>query len=237
MGEVDHRSHDHRVVLAPAHVHDEGSVDFEFIDRQALEVGERGVPGAEIVDGKAQADIMELGRDLQRIHRIVHDGALSDLEGQTARFDIPLAKKTADLIRQVVALEAYGGDVDGDIEVVSLAQPLGELTEGLIECPRGQRTDEAYPFGVSDELVGGNETLGRVKPTRQGFRAAHPAGRHLDLGLVMERELVPLDGAAKFAGQGEAPHASLIVFRVINRNRDIGRFRRVHGNVRALQEF
>jgi hypothetical protein len=35
---------------------DEGAVDLELVHRQLVQVGQRGVPGAEVVDGQPHAD-------------------------------------------------------------------------------------------------------------------------------------------------------------------------------------
>ena len=53
--EVDGGAHDHRVVLTGLHAHHKRFVDLEFIHRQALEVGQRRIPRAEIVDGQLEA--------------------------------------------------------------------------------------------------------------------------------------------------------------------------------------
>jgi hypothetical protein len=46
---------------------DEGPVDFECIERERLQAGERGVAGAEIVDGHAETPVAELSDELGRV--------------------------------------------------------------------------------------------------------------------------------------------------------------------------
>ena len=55
VAEIDDRAHDHLVVQVVLEVLHERLVDLEPLDRQPLDVGERGVAGAEIVDRQADA--------------------------------------------------------------------------------------------------------------------------------------------------------------------------------------
>jgi hypothetical protein len=48
--------------VARAQVQHERLVDLQFVDRQALQVRERGVAGAEVVDGQAQPRRLQIAR-------------------------------------------------------------------------------------------------------------------------------------------------------------------------------
>ena len=52
----DHGAGYRQIVAAVRQVADEGAVDLEDVHRQFLEVGERGVAGAEIVNGEADTE-------------------------------------------------------------------------------------------------------------------------------------------------------------------------------------
>ena len=56
-GQADDRPDDRQVVGVVPEVADEAPVDFEHVDGQRLELGERAVPGAEVVDGDLDADV------------------------------------------------------------------------------------------------------------------------------------------------------------------------------------
>jgi hypothetical protein len=59
---------------------DERAVDLDHVDRQPLEVGQRRVAGAEIVDRDAQPPIP---KEIDRLHRlldVVHHGGPGDLD-------------------------------------------------------------------------------------------------------------------------------------------------------------
>src|SRR5207302_7626408 len=52
VGQLDDRTDDRRVVLVVEHVDDERLVDLDLVHGEALEVPERRVAGAEVVDGE-----------------------------------------------------------------------------------------------------------------------------------------------------------------------------------------
>src|SRR5262249_32751683 len=61
VGEADHALDDRGVLLVgPEAVH-EAAIDLDRVDGHALEVDERAVAGAEVVDGEADAELLEVG--------------------------------------------------------------------------------------------------------------------------------------------------------------------------------
>ncbi len=72
-----------RFVRAFLHdVHDEGSVDLQHVKRQVLQVSERGVARAEVIDRELDAEVLQLGEEgSSRVH-IVDQGCFRDLEHQ-----------------------------------------------------------------------------------------------------------------------------------------------------------
>ena len=66
---------------------DEGLIDFERVERKRLQAGERGVAGAEVVDGDAEAAAAQVA-DERGGFRITEEGALgsfnADVVGQSA---------------------------------------------------------------------------------------------------------------------------------------------------------
>jgi hypothetical protein len=57
VAKVDRRAHDHVVVLVVGHAEDERLVDLHDVDRQALELPERGEAGTEVVDGEGDGSV------------------------------------------------------------------------------------------------------------------------------------------------------------------------------------
>src|SRR6267143_263906 len=78
MAEVDRGADDGGAVAVGRHVEDEGLIDLDFAHREPLEVGERGVAGAEVVDRDLDPGLMQ---PLERAFGFARDdGALRDLE-------------------------------------------------------------------------------------------------------------------------------------------------------------
>src|SRR3569623_1321178 len=80
--ESDGGTHDHRVFVVFGHIQYEGLVDLEFVHRQALEVGQRRIAGAEIIDGDAHAEAAQLLQHPHCMLRIGHHRAFGDFEFQ-----------------------------------------------------------------------------------------------------------------------------------------------------------
>src|SRR5215472_10050568 len=60
LGHGDHRAHDGAVAALVAEPLHEGAVDLERVYREALEIAERRVAGAEVVDGEPHPQVLEL---------------------------------------------------------------------------------------------------------------------------------------------------------------------------------
>jgi hypothetical protein len=69
----DDRLGDGRVVAVGGDAAAERLVDLELVDRQALEIAQGRLAGAEIIDGELDAHLAELAQDLQRVVGCPHD--------------------------------------------------------------------------------------------------------------------------------------------------------------------
>ncbi len=72
------------------------------------------------------------------------------------------------------------------------SRPFAALTQRGIEHPCGHRLDEARPLGLGDELVGHEQSPGRVAPPDEGLDTVHLERGHVRFRLVVEHEF--LDG-------------------------------------------
>src|ERR1051326_2739023 len=82
VGHGDDGGDDGGAVRVGVDVADEGLVDLERVDREALEVGERRVAGAEVVERDADAELLQLREDPQRDLGRLHRRRLGDLQLQ-----------------------------------------------------------------------------------------------------------------------------------------------------------
>jgi hypothetical protein len=53
-----HGSHNHGVLCLGRHSHHEGFIDFDAVDRQLVEMGQRRITGAKIINGKLEAHLL-----------------------------------------------------------------------------------------------------------------------------------------------------------------------------------
>src|SRR5260370_34818627 len=60
----DHGRDDCSVASSTRDVLDEGLIDFQSVDGKALQVIQRGMPDAKIVDGKPHPNVLEVRKDL-----------------------------------------------------------------------------------------------------------------------------------------------------------------------------
>jgi len=88
----DDGAHDGCVVGVVRQAADEGLVDLQEIQWQALEIAEGRIAGAEIVDRQLYAQALELVQDCQRFFGLAHDEVFSDLQLQAARFEAVVAQ-------------------------------------------------------------------------------------------------------------------------------------------------
>ena len=79
-GEADRRAHDRGVRVAGHQVGDERAVDFQRIELESLQVAERRVAGAEIVERDRHAQRLELGKGRLAVREIVHQQRLGQFE-------------------------------------------------------------------------------------------------------------------------------------------------------------
>ena len=94
------RGRDRGAVGALADALHERAVDLEHLDGQALEVRERRVPGAEVVDREVQP---ERAQRAERAHRrlgVAHQRRLRDLEPDALGRHVGLVQDARDLVRE-----------------------------------------------------------------------------------------------------------------------------------------
>src|SRR5260370_8872006 len=81
----DHGRDDCSVASSTRDVLDEGLIDFQSVDREALQVIQRGMPYAKIVDGNAHPDVLQVEKHLSAHGRVEHGRALRDLDLEQLR--------------------------------------------------------------------------------------------------------------------------------------------------------
>ena len=108
----DDRLGDCRVARVGFQVGDEGDVDLQRVDRKVLQVRQRRVTGAEIVDRHREA-FAELVQHLADRVEVVQQAGFRDLELQPRRL-AGAPHDPEDAVREVLAVELPRRQVDGN---------------------------------------------------------------------------------------------------------------------------
>ena len=204
MGQADDGLDDGGVTRSPVDLGHEGLVDLEEVDREALQILERGVAGPEVVDGQLHAHVGQQPQLAVDPGGIGHEHALSDLEAQAGRLDAGVGQQGGHRVRKGPVFEVAAGDVDRELDDAQVRRrrflargPEHELVE---------LGDDARLLSEGDELRRRDRASFRMSPPGQRLDARHDAGPKGDNGLIEDLELLPLDGPPKVALDGEAPH-------------------------------
>ena len=137
---------------------------------------------------------------------IIHDRSLGKLQVEVPRCDTCLVEYRSDLHQQVFLGKLYCGEIDGDAEVgIPAPLPGTELATGGTQDPLADGNYQAGVLRNLEELRRRNHAHFRVAPAQQRFHADDPSGFHIDLGLVMQFELILLDSLSKLVLKREIP--------------------------------
>ena len=208
-----HRQHapHHRLhLLVPRQPVHEGLVHLELVERQPGQVVQRGVAGAEVVDGDVYA---EASQGVQARDHPVHpddDGGLGDLQHQPVGVDAGFVEGVQQFLDEVRLAELQGRQVHRHHEVALEGLHPHRGPARLQQHPAAQLDDHPGLLGQGHELVGGDETPFRVLPAHQGLDAVHAAGAQVHDRLVDEGELVVEDRLAQVLLEGELLDGALL---------------------------
>src|SRR5207248_10398333 len=95
------RFHDAAVLLVGTHRAHETRIDLEQVDGQSVQVAERAVSGAEVVDAELQSELPQPHQAPGRGRGILDEDALGDLQAQAARVESRRTQRVVDLLHQV----------------------------------------------------------------------------------------------------------------------------------------
>ena len=202
----DDRAQDVAVALVLGDAVDELAVDLDRLDREALDVVERRVAGAEVVEHQPHAEALEVLQHGGRRGRLLHQDALGQLEPQALRRHAGLAQDAGELVGQRGLGELAAGEVDGQAGEVDrgVGGPARELAAGLAQHPAPERDDQPALLGDGDERAREHDALARVAPAHERLDGDDAALVEVDERLVVELELVALERAAQVVLELEA---------------------------------
>ena len=201
-----YRAQDVAVTLVVGHTGDERAVDLDRFDGKPLDVVERRVARSEVVEQDPYAESLQPLHDCRRGIGLLHQHALGQLEREPLRGDAGHVQQLGDLLWQVGLRELPAGEVYRHVRDVDLGirGPAGELAAGLLQHPTPERDDEAGLLRQSDERTGRHQPALRVRPADERLEADDALLLERDDRLVVQLELVPVEGAAEVALQIKA---------------------------------
>ncbi len=120
------------------------AVDLDLLDREAGEIGEARIAGAEIVHGDRYAELVEAGERVQHRVGVLQDDAFGDLELEPVRLKPGLGQHPAHQPINILGLELRRREVDGSVAGADwLANAWVQHVEALVEKLRRVRSELA----------------------------------------------------------------------------------------------
>ncbi len=168
-------------------------VDLQRVQRQALQILQARIAGAEIVDGHRVAGTAQMG-DGGACRIDVHQAAFGRLHPQLAAVYPGAAQRLRQHALHAAALDVVGGDIDGHVQRWIGGQGGAEFAEDFGHHQIGDRQDQAALFGQGDEGVRWHQHAVGLLPAHQRFGTDTGTAIERNDRLVVHDELAALHG-------------------------------------------
>ena len=178
--------HDGGVVGVGRQIGDEGAVDLEKVDRKTLQVAQRRVAGAEIVDRHPHAHALEgsQGRDI--VVGMVHQDAFGQFQFQARGLEAGFGEQSPHQAGQVALVELAGRQIDRHAQPgPAVLMQLADFADGGAQHPLAQRQHQAAVLGDRDEAGRRQQPEFGVIPADQRLGAGDGVGAKIPFGLVI----------------------------------------------------
>src|ERR1700677_1199948 len=201
--DLDHGPGEQGQGVIPAQAVHEGRVDLDDVRGQLAQVGQRRVPGAEVIDGEPYTQVTQRGQAVHDQPRVLHQDPLVHLDGERGGRQVMLSQQLAYDRQERRSGDLPPGGVDRDRDVPACPAPGGGLSAGLPQHPLPQAHYQAGFLGSPEELLRWHLLPG-APPAHQRLGSDHPGRRQVHHRLVLERELVVRDRLLQVADQLDA---------------------------------
>ena len=153
------------VVGAAAEIADKGAVDLDRVDRQRLQMPQRGMPGAEIVERDTATGLAQRADKTGGFFDVVERRGFGDLDDDAAR-DLGAV---AQLRGQGAQPRPVGGGQARDVEAEPDIGMQGKLGQCLVQHVTVDQTDKAELLQDRDEIAGGDDLTVPAAHPQQAF--------------------------------------------------------------------
>ena len=162
---------------SPSTPHDERAVDLERVDFELVEVPERRLAGAEVVERRPHADRAQADEHVDRPLDVGHHDVLGDLELEVLGREAARRAAARPRTGRPRSSRSAGPRFTATLRSKPAAAQLADLLDRAVEHERGQRAGQAALLHQRQEVVGPEQAALRVLPAHQRLDAAHRAGR------------------------------------------------------------
>ena len=187
MGKLDAVAHDRAQALVVGQRAHEGAVELDLVARHGVQVAQRGVAGAEVVDQDADSAGTQGVEVIDRRSVRMGEHALGDFEADAVARDRAAVDDGKEFGRQVGTGELARGEVDADAQRGidrQLARPCLNIRASLFQHDRPDVVDEVERLGERDEFSRREQAERRVRPAYQGLEPGRAQAGELDDRLV-----------------------------------------------------
>src|SRR5208282_5482631 len=98
-------------------------------------MGKRGVPGAEVVDRDANAELLDRGQSAGGFLDVAHERRLGDLDRERPWLKAAVGERRFHVSDQLIAVELARRDVDGHADRITGLAPRGALSASVPQNP------------------------------------------------------------------------------------------------------
>ena len=120
----------------------ESLVDLQFVKRNIAQLGKRGMPRAEIVNGKTEALQPQPGEDLQRCPRVLHQLRFGNFQDHALGRNTDARSQLRDEIKKIEGGKVIHRHIDGDSQRQLGFSPGFRLLDGTRKHDARQRIDQ-----------------------------------------------------------------------------------------------
>ena len=180
---------------------DEAAVDLQFVEDGLVQIADRRIAGAEIVERDADAERAQALQHVERRAVVAKENALGDFELDAIAGKFVAAKRFAHNIGQRRRDDLLGADVERDGDRV---RPRRGRAARFVDDPIADGDHQAGFLGDRDEDVGRDIAALRVVPADQRFEPDQLLGLGIDQRLIDEVELLRCERLAEVAFEPDA---------------------------------